>query len=123
MITQLPTLTLEGKTFVLLEQAEYDRLRTLAQAIDESELPPLPKLDADGNYPAIPYARASLARKLIRRRCAAGLTQEELAKRARVRLDTVSRIERAASSPDVSTVEKIIRALEKAEMRGSSRKS
>jgi DNA-binding XRE family transcriptional regulator len=122
MIAQLPTLTLEGKTFVLLEQAEYERLRTLAQAIDESKLPPLPQPDADGNYLAIPYARASLARKLIRRRRAAGLTQGELAKQAKVRLETVSRIERAESSPDVGTVEKIVRALEKAELRASSGK-
>jgi ribosome-binding protein aMBF1 (putative translation factor) len=85
-------------------------------------LPTLPKLDAKGNYPAIPYARASLARKLIRRRCAAGLTQEELAKRAKVRLETLRRIERAEYSPDVSTVEEIVRALEIADARASSGK-
>ena len=37
-------------------------------------LPPLSKPDADGNYPAVEYARASPARKIIRGRVKAGLS-------------------------------------------------
>ena len=48
---------------------EYDKLTTLAKAAD---LPELPKPDADGNYPAVEYARASLARKIIRDRWPSG---------------------------------------------------
>jgi hypothetical protein len=41
--------------------------------------PTLPKADAQGNYPAVAYARVSLARKIIKARRQAGLTQAELA--------------------------------------------
>ena len=46
MIAQ--TILLEGKPYVVLPRAEYDRLSTLAKA---GELPPLPQPDAQGNYP------------------------------------------------------------------------
>ena len=48
---------------------------------DEWE-PLLPEPDENGNYPALEYARASLARKLIRARHRACLTQVELARLA-----------------------------------------
>ena len=66
------TILLEGKPYVVLPRDEYDRLTTLAKA---AELPPLPRPDAQGNYPAVEYARASLARKIIRDRVAVGLSQ------------------------------------------------
>jgi len=75
------------------------------------EGPTLPEPNAQGRYPAVEYARASLARKLIRRRRAAGLTQAELAHRAGIRAETLNRIERGATTPSVATVEKIDRAL------------
>ncbi len=81
----------------------------------QADLTPLPQADSHGNYPAVPYARASLARKIIRRRLAAGLSQADLARRARIRTETLSRIETGKTSPDVSTVEKISRALDRAE--------
>jgi hypothetical protein len=67
---------------VVLPKAEYERLTTLAKAAD---LPPLPAPDANGNVPAVEYARASLARKSIRARSEAGWTQPELADAAGVR--------------------------------------
>jgi DNA-binding XRE family transcriptional regulator len=108
MIAQ--TIMLEGKPYVVLPRAEYDRLTTLAKA---GELPPLPKPDADGNYPAAEYARASLARKLIRDRVAAGLTQRQLATMAGVRVETLCRIETGKHTPSVPTVDKIDRALKR----------
>lgn len=81
---------------------------TLAKAAD---LPPLPELDAEGNYPAVEYARASLARKLIRDRAAAGLSQRELATLAGVRVETLCRLEAGKHVPSVATIEKIDRAL------------
>lgn len=64
---------LAGKPYVLLPRAEYERLTTLAKAAD---LPQLPKPDRNGNVPAVAYAKASLARKTIRDRAAAGLSQK-----------------------------------------------
>ena len=106
MIAQ--TIMLEGKPYVVVPREEYDRLSTLAKA---AELPPLPKPDAQGNYPAIEYARASLARKIIRDRVAVGLNQRELALRAGVRVETLCRIETGKHTPSVPTIEKIDQAL------------
>jgi DNA-binding XRE family transcriptional regulator len=78
-------------------------------------IPAPPKPDAKGNYPALPYARASLARKLIRRRQAAGLTQVELARRAGIRPETLNRLEQGRHTPSIATVDKLDRALTEAE--------
>ncbi|HSZ59785.1 MAG TPA: helix-turn-helix domain-containing protein [Tepidisphaeraceae bacterium] len=59
--------------------------------------------------------RVGLARKLIKRRWAVGLSQAELARRAGIRPETLNRIERAKVTADTATVSKIVRVLEKAE--------
>ncbi len=105
------TILLEGKPYVVLPRDEYDRLATLAKA---GELPPLPQPDAGGNYPAVEYARASLARKIIRDRVEAGLSQRELALRAGVRVETLCRIETGKHTPSVPTIDKLDRALKQA---------
>jgi predicted transcriptional regulator len=73
-----------------------------------------------GNVPAVQYARASLARKLIRDRRRAGLTQIELARRAGIRPETLCRIEKGRSTPDTSTFNRIHRSLRKAEREPNS---
>lgn len=102
----------EGKPYVLLPRDEYEKLTTLAKAAD---LPSLPNADAEGNYPAVEYARASLARKIIRARAALGMTQRELAKRAGIRFEHLCRIETGKHIPSVPTIDKIDRALKEAE--------
>jgi len=109
------TIQLAGKRFVIVPEAEYDKLRQAAAVIGDVEMPELPARLSSGNYPAIQAVRVSLARKLIKRRWAARLTQAELARRAGVRAETVNRIEKAKVSADTATVTKIVRALEKAE--------
>ena len=109
MIANVQTLTLGGQRFVVIPEADYREL------VGETWEPPLPEPDAQGNYPAVEAARVLLARKLIRRRRAAGLTQAELARRAGVRVETLSRLEHAKHSPNVATVDKIVRTLEQAE--------
>ena len=105
------TIQLEGKSYVVVPSEEYHRLRTLSKA---AKLPALPEPDAKGNYPAIEYACASIARSIIRDRVAAGLTQQELAKLAGIREETLCRIETGKNIPSVPTVEKIDRALKQA---------
>ena len=109
MATQ--TILFDGKPYVILPRDEYDRLTTLSKAAD---LPPLPKPNAEGNYPAVEYARASLARKIIRDRVAVGLNQRQLALRAGVRVETLCRIERGQNTPSVVTIEKLDRVLKQA---------
>lgn len=106
-----PTLQLNGKTYVVIERTEYERLTTLARA---ANLPAYPPADAKGNYPAKDYLRVSIARDIIKERVAAGLSQRELAKLAGLRVETLCRIETGKNTPSVSTIDKIDRALTKA---------
>jgi len=105
----IQTVTLGGERFVILPEADYRQL------VEETWEPSLPSPDVRGNYPAVEAARVLLARKIIRRRRAIGLTQAVLAKRAGVRAETLSRLEHAKHSPNVATVDKIVRTLEQAE--------
>ena len=105
------TILFEGKPYVVVPREEYDRLVTLAKA---GELPPLPQPDAQGNYPAVEYARASLARKIIRDRVAVGLSQRQLALRAGVRVETLCRIETGKHIPSIPTIDKLDRVLKQA---------
>jgi DNA-binding XRE family transcriptional regulator len=73
-------------------------------------LPPLPAPDAHGNYPAIAYGRALLARRIVAARHRAGWSQAELARRAGVRKETIHRIEAGKNNPDQSTFTKIEKA-------------
>jgi DNA-binding XRE family transcriptional regulator len=102
------------KRFVLLPVDEYERL---------AALPPLPPVAADGTSNAIDYARASIARQLISDRHNAGLSQYELARRAGVRQETISRIESGKHTASVRTVEKLDRAIRAAAKRRQRRKS
>jgi len=99
------TITLDGKEYVVLPRVEYDGLSKAAQ------LPPLPEPDAEGHYPAVEYARVSLARDMILHCTRLGLTQAELARRAGIREETLCRIERGKHSPSVATMQKLDRVL------------
>jgi len=67
--------------------------------------------DAKGNYPALEYARASLARKIIRGRAEAGLSQRKLAELAGISFENLCRIETGKHTPSVATIDKIDQAL------------
>lgn len=108
-----------GRRFVLVPEAEYHRLKRL----DEPALPRLPQADEEGNRPAVEYATVSLARKLIHRRRELGLTQLELAERAGVRPETISRLESAKHVPSIATVDKIDRALKEAERKAGKKRA
>ena len=109
------TIQLKGKRFVIVAEKEYDRLRQRAAVAGDVDVPALPAKLAGGNYPAVQALRVGLARKLIRRRWAAGLSQAEAARRAGIRPETLNRIENAKVTADTSTVARIVRVLEKAE--------
>jgi len=84
-------------------------------------MPRLPKPDANGNYPALDYIRASLTRDIIRERRELGLSQQALAKMAGVRQKTSSRLESGKHLPTVRTVEKIARALNRCSAKRNAR--
>jgi DNA-binding XRE family transcriptional regulator len=106
---------INGRRYMIVDEAEYSRLATGsagALPVREEDLPPFPNADADGNVPAMEYARASLARKIIIERSARGWTQTELARRAGVRVETINRLENARHTADLATAKKIQNALD-----------
>ena len=102
-------LELAGKQFVVIERDEFERLTGHPVEAD-GQLPPLPPPDANGNYPAIAYGRALLARRIVAARNKAGWSQAELARRAGVRKETIHRIEAGKNNPDESTFTRIEKA-------------
>ncbi len=101
------TVTLEGKRFVIVPEAEYQRLLGV-------ELPPA---DSAGNRPAIEAMRAVIARDIVRDRQRIGWSQAELARHAGIRTETLNRIETAKHTPSVSTMQKIDAAFQAAQKR------
>lgn len=65
--------------------------------------------------PSIVLDPDRLAERLVARRKRAGLSQAELARRAKVRVETLNRIERGKTEPDFATIRKLVVAISKAE--------
>jgi DNA-binding XRE family transcriptional regulator len=110
LIVKIQTLNVPSGEIVVLSREEFDRLAEKAGIF-----PAFPQPDTDGNVDALKFADASIARTLIRRRISAGLTQKALAKRAGVRLETISRLESGKHAPTRETVERLDVALKRAE--------
>jgi len=86
-----------GTPYVLIAKAEFDRLCRLASRLQED---------------AAKFAACSLGPDLRARRLRARLTLTQTARRAGIRLETLSRIENGHTDPSVRTVQSILRALE-----------
>jgi transcriptional regulator with XRE-family HTH domain len=78
-----------------------------------SRMPRLPKANSQGNFPALSFARVVLARDIVRERLDAGLTQEELAAKAGVHVQTLCKLETGKSTPSPATVKNLDTALQK----------
>src|SRR5258707_241175 len=111
----MQTIERNGEVYVLVPRAVWQRL-----ASGDVPMPALPPADAAGNVPAVGFARATIARGIIRDRVAAGLSQAGLARLAGIRAETLNRIERAKVTPDEATVSKIDRALRRATKDGEA---
>ena len=85
-----------------------------------TDLPPWPAADVEGNRPAVEFARASIARSIIEERRALGISQQELARLSGLRQETISRLESGKHSPTVRTVEKIDQAHKRASRQHTS---
>jgi len=102
----MKTAIIDKKKYVLVPEAEYKRL---IQGV-----PPLPPVDASGNYPALLAMDATIARSIVRDREKVGLSQKELAERAGIRAEVLNRAERGVVIPTVRTLTKIENALKQA---------
>ena len=90
-------LTIRGKPYVLVAKADFDRLRLQAEG---------PREDAGA------FGAESVGPDLRERRRKARLTLSQVAQRAGIRQETLSRIENGRTNPTVGTVRSILRALE-----------
>ena len=104
------TLDIRGKKFVLIPAAEYRRL----VKNPKSNIAPMPAMSPDGTYPAAEAMRAMMAQKISAARKAVGLSQAALARSAGIRVETLNRLEKGKHTPDLSTMAKINKALDKA---------
>src|SRR5271170_2562414 len=111
------TVQIAGKRIVILEESDYLRLCSPSRKniAAHEETPPFPPRNRAGRRPAAAYILASIAREIVADRKAAGLTQQELAKRAAIRQETLSRIESGKHTPTLKTLKKIDRALGKSD--------
>ena len=101
---------LDGVRYVILRESVFDALCSEAGVTSSAQKPDDAAL-SDG----LQLETVSLPEKLIRRRKAAGLSQKALAQRAGIRPETLNRIERGKTTPDYSTVRKLVVAMNTAE--------
>jgi ribosome-binding protein aMBF1 (putative translation factor) len=102
----LQTISIANDELVVLSRKDFDRLMEKA-----GMLPSRPRPDARGNVDARAAIDVSIARDLVTDRIRRGWTQTELARRAGVRLETISRIESGKHIPRQETLLKLDRAL------------
>lgn len=100
-------LEIEGKRFVLMDEKQYRHMG------GDAIMPEFPPPSDTGNFPALETARILVARRIIAARQKAQWTQAELARRAKMRVETLNRIERGKTSADQSTLVRLERALGK----------
>lgn len=88
---------LAGRTYVLVPKGDYERMRSECARVQES---------------AAPYGNHFIGGDLRARRKDRGLTLAQVAGRAGIRIETLSRMERGRTNPNLSTVRAVLRALE-----------
>jgi len=104
--------TLDGKEYVLIPRKHWERM-SRKSAVTSDEPVQIPPASRDGSF-SLEHVRISLANKMSARRKAAGLTQAQLAKQARVRVETISRLENGLHMPGIGTFSRIDRILNRA---------
>ena len=111
-------LTLDGRQYVLIPRKQWEAMARRSRS-REGKLQKTPPSLPDGTF-TIEHVRISLANRMIAQRKAAGLTQAQLARRAGVRVETISRLENGLHMPSVRTFDKIEKALRRSPRRSAA---
>ncbi|MFN0136465.1 MAG: multiprotein-bridging factor 1 family protein [Phycisphaerae bacterium] len=98
------TLDIDGVRYAVVRESVFTAL-CKAHAVTAAAREPQPSVAATE------LDDSRLASRLRDRRQAAGVSQAELARRADVRVETLNRIERGHTTPDFSTIRKLVVAL------------
>ena len=98
---------LDGTRYVILRESAFEELCLAAGVPLKSSL----HGEAETLESSIGLDRVPMAERIKRRRQSTGLSQAELARRAGVRPETLNRIERGRTTPDFSTVRKLVIAM------------
>jgi DNA-binding XRE family transcriptional regulator len=106
---------LSGRRYVIVPEAVFEKLCAAARRQGGAGLGP--GLAAAAGLADLDLDARALARRLAQRRRLTGLTQVELARRAAIRVETLNRIERGRTTPDFSTVRKLVEAMRLIERR------
>ncbi|MBN2291497.1 MAG: helix-turn-helix transcriptional regulator [Pirellulales bacterium] len=106
---------LDGTCYVILRESVYAELCRAAGITARSDIPECQQSLNTTIGSGIDLDQSSMAEKIKRRRQVSGLSQAELARRAGIRPETLNRIERGRTTPDFSTVRKLVIAMNKAE--------
>jgi DNA-binding XRE family transcriptional regulator len=106
---------LDGREYVLVPRKRWEMMTRQTEAERGKPLR-MPAPMRDGSF-GLEHVRISLANRMMAGRKAAGLTQAELARLARVRVETLSRLENGLHMPSVRTFDRIERALARAAKR------
>lgn len=91
---------LDGRWYVIVAEEEF---RALLR-------PPSAKQEVDA-LDAMTFSDQRLADRLLQRRQASGLTQKDLAQLAGIRVETLNRIEKGRTTPDFTTIRKLVNAM------------
>jgi DNA-binding XRE family transcriptional regulator len=106
---KIQTIEINDKTMVVLSKDDFDALMEKAGV-----LPALPARTTNGGYPAREAMAAVTAREIVSRRIRAGWTQRDLAARAGLRAEQISRIESGKHSPTNETLTRLETAFKSA---------
>ena len=90
------TLEIGRQKLILMPESEYKRLLADAHR---------------GTRDAVEFANEAIGRDLRRKREAIKMSQQEVAHKAGIRIETISRIESGRANPTIGTVKRILKAL------------
>ena len=93
---------LAGKWYIVIAEDQFHALMKQPESIPQAD-----------DLEAFNVSDQRLAARLLERRRKSGLTQKDLAQLAGIRVETLNRIEKGRTTPDFTTIRKLVNATNK----------